>query len=785
MSFWLLISSKCKEKMEREKGEGAMLGNAKWIAMKDMALSPWKTEKYSAEKKEQLAGTAQVEVGSFLFRKEYDLEKEIEKAEIAISGMGYYELFVNGCKPDPNRVLTPIVSDYFRLVHYDTYDITDLLKKGKNVFGVEVGGGWFSNSPKYWGWQNSWYGNPRMIAQATIIYMDGTVKEIVSDDSWLWQEGCILETSIYDGEIVDFNRISEDWKKIGFDCSEWKHAVYAEAPTDNLQECVAPPVRITRRLRPVDSWKLSETQTVYDFGENGAAVPCVVVKGKKGDTIQLNHAEFIHEDGTLDTLSENRAMCRDIYTLSEQAVHVCQPKFTWHGYRYMMLTVSSLDIEIISVESCVVHSDVEVIGTFNSSSEILNRVHEASVRTELACLQGIPVDCPQRDERKAWLGDAHVTSELCFYNFDMRGLYKSLLEDMIAGKIEGKGVVPFICPWVGNTEDFSIDWDMAYPIFLTEYDERYGDLGLLKHHYQSLKDHVAFYTSLCVDGLLPPCHFGDWLSVDMPEGMQKVAFEAGPDGHRQNPPFAATLFYCKTLRLTADIAERIGQIEDAKNFRELHRQSKEVLLSRYFDKRTGKFGSGGQFLSLYTLYENLIPEEDKEAVFAELVCSLEETEWHPIVGIIGLRYLFDVLVSFGRRDLAYKVLTVEGYPGIFNMVSGEKTTFAENWNGSGSGCHCMWGNFDSTLYKMLGGITFNRRSKYAITIAPYCPEDLTFVNCSQKIEEGTIRVEWKRDADKVRYEIEIPQGMTANMMLQNGLRKLDQILSEGTYEFWL
>lgn len=762
-----------------------MFETAKWIAMTDEKLSPWKTEEYTEEKEEILKKNAQVEIGSALFRKEFMIEKQILQAELSISGLGFYEVYINGKKPDVNRVLTPVVSDYYRLVRYDTYDVTAMVESGNNVVGVELGGGWFSSKPKYWGWQQNWYGNPRMIAQLSIRYADGHTDCVCSDDTWVCHQGCVVESDIYDGEIVDFNRIPEEWKNIVFDCSQWKTAVLAEAPTQNLCESVAPPIRINRVLTPVQSWRLSDTQIVYDFGENGAAVPCVIVKGKKGETVQLNHAEFIYEDGTLDSRSENRALCTDIFTLSERETHICQPRFTWHGYRYMMVTTSSPEMKIISAKSCILHSDLEMIGEFECSNEELNRLHEVYVRTELACLLGVPVDCPQRDERKAWLGDAHVTSEMCLYNFDMQAFYKSFLEDMKIGKIEKTHAIQFICPTFASSTGTSIDWNIAYPIILTEYDERYDDCKLLEYHYQTLKEHVAYYTSICENGLIPPCWFGDWFSIDMPEGMEKVAFAAGSEQHRQNPPFAATMFYCKTLRLAAEIAERLNYIDDGRYYRDLLEQSKKVLLDKYYDEEKGIFGSGGQFLSAFVLSEKWIPEESRDVVFAQLMKSLEETEYHPVVGVVGLRILFDVLCDYGRNDIAYRVLTAEGYPGQLHMLSNGKTTLTEELDGGGSGCHCMWASPDSILYKMLGGITVNRRKKYPVTISPYCPKELSYVSCSQTLREGIVRVNWKRQQDAVYYHIEIPQNITAEITLSNQEKYRHYILGAGTYGFKL
>lgn len=600
-----------------------MFESAKWIAWSDPELGPWKSERYSKDKEESYKCTITVESGSYVFRKNIEIDTGLKSASLSVCGLGYYEAFLDGEKIEHDRVLMPVVSDYYRLVRYDTYDITAQLTVGGHVLAVEICGGWFGPEKKYWGWQQSFYGNPRMIAQLTLTYADGRTTVVVSDPSWLCCPGAVVSSDIYDGETVDFGRLPADWCALTFKSNGWKNAVEALAPTENLCASDTPAVKLCKTLFPQKSWNLSDTEIVYDFGENGAAMPYVKVQGQAGSTIVLRHAEYIHEDGTLDVGSQNRALSTDRFTLCSTVPQMCHPRFTWHGYRYLMVRVSSPQVRILSVESRIIHSDLQTMGTFRCGSEQINRMHEVFLRTQLACLQGVPVDCPQRDERKAWLGDAHVTSELCFYNFNMQEFYRSFLEDMKVGRHAVTKVIPFICPdssndtTVVNMETSSIDWNIAYPIILSEYDARYADTALLAHHYDTLKEHVMYYASRCQDGFVPSCWFGDWLTTD--NGGRQYAFESGPDDHRQNPPFAATLFYCKTLRLAAEIAEHLGYSQDAAMFRRFREESRMALLRKYYDPLSGKLGSGGQFLSLFALSEQLVPAEDRPMVFGLLL----------------------------------------------------------------------------------------------------------------------------------------------------------------------
>lgn len=762
--------------------------NAHWIGWKAGEDSPFLTETYSREIERNYIGKFFVETGTLLFRREFSLKRKPTKAILRISGLGFYESYVNGTTPDPTRVLTPIISDYFKLVRYDSYDVTALLKEGANTLCAEVSPGWFAGEPKYWGWQQTWYGNPRLTAVLELTHDDGHIEEIMTDESWHISHGSITKCSIYDGEECDFNLEQTGWKLPSFDDSEWSQAVIVRAPAERLEACIAPPERIIRVNEPVKVWPLDENTSGYDFGENGAAMPYVVVRGNKGDTVCLRHAEYLNEDGTLNRESENKAECTDTFILANDQPTVCRVRFTWHGYRYMTVTLSSPMVEILDVRMQIVHSDVKPIGTFSCGKPEFNTLQEGYLRSLLACLQGVPVDCPQRDERKAWLGDAHVVSEMAQYNFDMEALYRSFLEDMNVSRSDDCGCVSFLCPCynieatVEDGERSSIDWNMAYPIILMEHYKRHGDLSLLRHHYEPLKAHTAYYIGLRKDGLIPYCWFGDWLTSDYPEGdVGMVAFKAGPDNHRQNPPYAATLFFCTTLRHLIDVATLLGEHEEAAYYTAIREESVKVLQDNYYHAETGVFGGGGQFLQAYALHESIVPTEDREKVFAGLVAVLEEKEYHLICGIIGTRVIFDVLDAFDRRDLIYRILDTKGYLTPQNLLSDGRTTLPEWPNGIGSGCHCMWGSPGSVFYKVFAGVTVDRLRKVPISIRPYFEKGLGFVNCTQQLPEGELLMAWKYEGEKVSVKLTLP--VEAYVELSGIHEKgCGEIWKTGTYE---
>lgn len=761
-----------------------MLNDAKWIGAKGGIVSPWKDGVWTKEKQDAFKEEAYIETNSLLFRKEFTLDKNIEHASLLISGLGFYEAFVNGEKPDEDRMFSPAISNYFELTKYDTYDVTALLKRGENVLGAEVAPGWFAPTPKYWGWQQTWYGNLRLIARLDVIYCDGSTETILSDETWKISKGAITESSIYDGETCDFRLLQEGWNNVGFDDSQWGNAEIQIPHTDKLQKSTMPPERIIRSIEPIKTIKLNDKQFVYDFGENGSGVSRVTVKGKAGAEVILNHSEHINEDGSLNQETNSIALNCDKFILADDSVKECMARFTFHGFRYIMVTMTE-EMEIIKAEKLDIHNDLERTGSFICGNKDFNRLHQGYVRTQLACFHGAPIDCPQRQERKAWLGDAHVTVEMSLYNFDMRQFYKEFLNDMKEGRLKDEKCVPFICPGNNNevtvVNDFktSIDWNMAYPITLLEYYERYGDKDVVKDHYQALCEHTDYYVSICEDGFIPPAWFGDWISVDYgPCDVQRVAFEAGPMEHRQNPPFAATMFYCATLRRVVEIAKILGKNDDAEKYSNLLEISKKALCEKHYNSKEGIFGSGGQFLQAYVLNEHIVPEAERSLVFAGLEKALCEADYHIVCGIFGLRAMFEVLDEFKRYDIMYKIFTAQGYPGISHMFDDDRTTLPENPDGTGSGCHCMWASPDAALYKMFGGIRVNRKDEIFLTIKPNLIRELHFVKCRQSIDEGEVVSNWEIKGDEAVYHIVLP--CRAKIELSDGE---EMLLEAGSYDF--
>ena len=766
--------------MRKNSGDTAMNKNANWIGIRKGEINYWDKGGYTTAMLEQLIGKVRVERRSLLFRSVFTLGKEVAHADLKICGLGFYRAFVNGKEPDSTVVLAPLYNDYSRRVLFDRYNVTDLLVSGKNCISVEVGCGWFCPPEKWWNWRSAWYGNPRMISELTVTFSDGETKSFVSDESWYFTYGGVIKSCIYDGEHFDAREEPLGWCDTDYDHSAWQKVSIVEAPKGALEERYAPPVRITKILKPVNILKIDDCHFVYDFGENCSALPCITVKGNSGDSIILNHAEFCKENGHLDTRSNNLAECEDLYILRGGEAESYRPRFTSHCFRYMMVTLSSPDISILCAESHVIHSDVETVGSFSCNREDLNRMHDVIVRTALSCLLGVPVDCPQRDERLPWLGDVHASSEVFFYNFDMEKLYESFLEDIYRSR-DSRGVVQIITPRA-YYEETSIDWNVTYPALLLEHYQRYGNIDLLRYHFKGIKEHTNYYVSVSENGLIDNCWFGDWFSVDQKEGVKRsLGFSTSEEGDNQNPPYNGSLFYYLTLNLSAEIADVIGETETADFWRRQAEITRQSIIKTYYNAENGVFGRGGQFSQTFPLALNILRGEDRKKAFSVLLEAFEEHDGHSVMGVMGLRRIFDLFVSEGMPEKAYELLTKKGYPGILHMTDNGNTTLTEGLAGNGSGCHIMFGSPDAVLYRLLGGITVDRRLPVPVTVAPFIPDDLTFVNCEQKLREGTLVANWKKENGKTHYHLEIPENLRVNFRMAGECEF--RTLTHGVYDF--
>ena len=683
--------------------------------------------------------------GGRLLRKEFELPAPVKRAFAHVTGLGYYELRINGKKVG-DRVLDPLWTDYSKRVLYATYDVTDYLKPGLNAVAIMLGRGRYIRA----------YGYDEVlkaILQMRIELADGRVVEVVTDGTWKAADGPIVEDDIYNGEVYDATREEEGWDAPGFNDAHWRPVTVVDHPAKLVPSGAVPPIRKVGYLRARRILNPAPGVYVFDFGQNMAGWARIRVSGPRGTRVQLRYAELIDGSGNIDTRNLRGAKATDVYILKGTGVEVYEPRFTYHGFRYVEVTgypgVPSLD----DVEAVVVHSDVEPSGGFASSSELINGIHRLVLWSLKSNLMGVPTDCPQRDERMGWGGDAQLTAEAAMLNFWMPGFYAKWLDDWADAQLED-GSVPDVVPPYWRLYPADPAWGEAYvliPWLLYTY---YGDLRALERHYGRLERWVGFLLSKAEGYVLRFSKYGDWC----------------PPRHVKAPEIpgelVSTWILYNDLVTLSRMAEALGKPGDAKKYAGLAELVREAFNREFLREGRYYVSPSCQTCNALPLASRMAPEEAAPRVFETLARDVEvEKDSHFDTGIIGTKYLLPVLSEYGRPDLAYRVVTQESYPSFGYMIREGATTLWERWElltgaAMNSHNHHMFGSVDIYFYRHLAGVRPLKPGfrEFAVKPDPVGPER---VSARVKALVGTVCVELQRGAGSVTLKVSVPVGATA------------------------
>jgi alpha-L-rhamnosidase len=689
---------------------------------------------------------------SVLLRKELELSKTVAKALVFVTGLGYYELFINGQKVGDN-ILTPAKTDYRKIILYDTYDVTRWLKTNRFAIGLMLGNGWFNPLKKWWSWRMQWFGAKRAMLQMHVTFIDGSTEIITSDESWKIANGPILSSCIYDGEIYDANQELPGWKKPDFDDSSWENVKIVDAPGGKLSSQIMPSIKVTQTIRPKKIIQPKKNIYVFDMGQNFSGWVKLYLKGKKGSQVQLRYAENLQQDGNIDVRSNNLALATDTYILRGEGIEAYQPRFTYHGFRYVEISGLENEPELNSIEGIVVHSAVEPTGKFSSNNRRINKIQQAILWSQRANLMGFPTDCPQRDERLGWLGDAHVTAEEAIYNFNMAQFYRKFLDDIKSTQNFHNGDIPYIAPRPFTDGVGDPAWSSGYHLIVWYLYQYYGDQQILLDHFESMKKYVDYLSSQATDFILPMDKYGDWASANK-DGWWK----------RGQPLSTSTGFFYYTSGIVAKAARVLGREKDEKKYSQLVRKIKHVYQDRFFNSHEKQYENATQFSNSFPLFLNIIPKNEKDAVLSNLIADILKHRGHLTTGILGTKYMMETLSRENRSDMAYLLANQIEYPGWDNML-GDRTTLSEHWNQAGSNNHIMFGSVGSWFYKVLAGINVDENAPgfENIIIKPYIAPNMHRVKASVKTVRGTVSSEWELLENMFKLKIKIPVNSTGTV----------------------
>ena len=721
------------------------------------------------------------------FRKDFEVTGEVKQAYAMIAAAGLYELSLNGSRIG-DHFLDPMYTHFDKRVLSVMYDITDALSEGENTIGVQLGNGWYNHqSTAVWFFdQAAWRNRPAFVAQMRIEYADGRVDTLSTDGSWLTTDSPVIFNSIYTAEHYDARREIADWNKPGCDVSQWSVAKEVDSPTQRIESQMSVPVRTIARYEASYFEKKSDTCYIYHFPENMAGTVELSVTGEAGTVLRLKHGEMLNEDGTVNLANidyhyrptdDSDPFQTDIVILKEGTTHFT-PKFNYKGFQYVEVTSSqSVALDEKSVVALKMHSDVPVAGRFHSSSELLNKIWQATNNSYLANLFGYPTDCPQR-EKNGWTGDAHIAIETGLYNFDAVTVYEKWLPDFIDAQREN-GVYPCIIPTSVWGFDWAngVDWTSASIIIPWEIYRFYGDDTLMRRMYPSVKKYVAYIESIAKNNLTD-WGLGDWIPVRS----------------KSDVTLTTSIYYYNAVSIMAKAAAQLGYADDAAYYSALAVKIREAINDRYLDKETGIYASGTQTEQAMPLYWNVVPDECRAKVAEQLNRRVEADSCHIDVGLHGSKALLGALSDNGYPETAYRVATQESYPSWGYWIKNGATTLHENWRTDviidNSLNHIMFGEIGAWLYKTLGGMRIDESQPgfRHLLLQPYFPDDLDALVVEHETPYGRISTSWTRhDRKGITYELVLPEGVEATFapLGDNVVYEGPSTFSPGTYKLEL
>ncbi|MDH7480629.1 MAG: family 78 glycoside hydrolase catalytic domain [Armatimonadota bacterium] len=694
-----------------------------------------------------------------LFRREFELPKPVKWARAYVTGLGYCELHLNGRKVG-DRVLDPAYTVFDKRVLYSTYDVTEMLRQGRNAVGVILGKGWYSKSPRF-------------ILQLNIMFEDGTRTSIVTDSHWKRGNSPILENSLYHGEVYDARLEQPGWDAPGFDDSKWEPAETVPSPTQKLSAEVIQPIRVSETIKPKAVTSPKEGIWVYDFGQNFSGWCRLKVSGPAGTEVRLRYAEVLYDYGMVNQENLRSARATDRYILKGDGVEVYEPRFTYHGFRYVQLEGFPGEPDLDTLLGCVVRTDFPQRGSFECSNALINQIQHNSVWGYKTNWHSIPTDCPQRDERQGWMGDAGVAAEVGFYNFDMGAAFSKFLQDIQDQQGED-GRIPDTVPHVWGSNPGDPMWAAAYHVIVWDMYRHTGDQRLLEKHYENLKRYVDMLAKEAPDGILSRNNYGDWVGVvETPKDLISTG---------------AFYYVADILR---QIARKTGHFKDFREYSALCSKIADAFNAKFFHPESNTYGNGSQYSNAWPLYLGIVPKEHKKAVVDNLVHDIMVNhKGHLSVGFLGARYLPDVLCNEGHPDVAYTIVTQKDYPGWGYMIENGATTIWELWvyavgNGMNSHNHPAFGSISAWFYRKIAGIApkFEHGGFEYFYIKPFVMGDLTEAKASVETIRGTAASHWKRSQDKLTLDATVPANSCASVWVpKNGIK--NPIVKESGVLVW-
>ena len=739
--------------------------------------------------------------------------KKIVEATAYVCGLGFYEFSLNGKKVG-NSEFAPLWSDYDKTVYYNTYDVTEQLRRGENVVGILLGNGFYNvQGGRYRKLQIS-FGPPTLLFELVINYEDGTCTTVHSDNNWKYDFSPVTFNCIYGGEDYDARREQKGWNQIGFDDSHWRPVVIQEAPKGILRPQMAAPVKIMERYDIQKVTKLNADQIasasvstkrtvdpsafVLDMGQNLAGFPEITVRGKRGQKVTLIVAEALTEEGACNQRQTGRQHYYE-YTLKGEGDETWHPRFSYYGFRYIQVEGAVLKGQknpqklpvLKNIQSCFVYNSARKVSTFESSNRIFNAAHRLIGKAVRSNMQSVFTDCPHR-EKLGWLEQVHLNGPGLLYNYDLTAYAPQIMQNM-ADAQHSNGVMPTTAPEYVIFEGPGMDafaespeWGGSLVIFPFMYYETYGDDSLIKKYYPNMRRYVDYLKTRADKGILS-FGLGDWYDY----GDFRAGFS------RNTPvPLVATAHYYMTVMYLVKAAKMVGNDFDTRYYTSLAQDIMAAFNKCFLNKETAQYGTGSQCSNALPLFLQMTQDSDEqgsyqpdakldEKVLMNLIKDVEAHGNRLTTGDVGNRYLIQTLARNGEHELIYKMFNHEEAPGYGFQLKFGATTLTEQWDprqGS-SWNHFMMGQIDEWFFNSLVGIrpsTTTKQGYQKFIIAPQPVGDLKYVKASYETLYGTINVDWTCENGTFTLNVSVPVNTTAVVYLPGG--KEPKEIQSGTYQ---
>ncbi|MEC7265332.1 MAG: family 78 glycoside hydrolase catalytic domain [Bacteroidota bacterium] len=767
-----------------EKGKPSKWSSVRMWQMGVLNASDWKADWIAIGYKES------PKQESPILRNEFQINKNIKSATVAVTSHGLYEAYLNGDKIG-DAYLTPGWTSYNKRLQYQVYDVTPLLKQGKNAMSALLGSGWY-RSPLAWDDNKNLYGTDlALLLQLNIEYTDGTSEILGTNKDWKSHESSIMFSEIYNGETIDRTKDLGNWKNAGYNDGNWSAVEKKDFGYANLIGTYNEPITKHETFTPIKMLTTPEGDTVLDFGQNLVGWVIVDVKGKPGDSLIIDHAEVLDKDGNFYTTNLRAAKQENIYILNGVGTEHFEPHFTWQGFRYIRIKGNLKEISKDDFKAVALYSDMRKTGSFQTSDALLNQLQHNIQWGQRGNFLDVPTDCPQRDERLGWTGDAQVFSPTAAYNMQVDNFFTKWMQDVAADQL-ANGSVPFVVPNVlGENASGSAGWSDVATIIPWNMYVLYGDKTILKNQYASMKSWVNFMKDKSVGNLWNTgFHFGDWLFYRPDDDNDGRA--ALTDKY-----LIAQCFFAHSTQLLINAAKVLGHDDDVREYMDLLKKIKTAFQEEYVTP-SGRLVSSSQTAYVLALNFDMLPENLREQAAERLAKNVESYGYHLTTGFLGTPYLSHVLSRYGYHDLAYTLLMQQTYPSWLYPVTVGATTIWERWDGRkpdgsfqtpsmNSFNHYAYGAVGDWMYRYLGGINTSEKLDEVgykkVILKPTFYNNyfdtkvrdenhgktLDQVNASLDTNYGKIVSHWEIKDGTIVYNVTIPVNTTAEVHLPQPL----------------